>query len=148
MNTTCRDIFGQNRAASVIPILGSEEEALGNTTKTVSMSKDMRKYQRISTNIPVEISVGSQQQPGVLLNISEGGALIGYLDPLDEDTYNIRHINIIMQLPVLGSIELEGKPVRFSQTSDMNTIGMELMSTEKNWKLVKQVCEVNTHLSK
>ncbi len=148
MNTTCRDIFGQNRAASVIPILGSEEEALGNTTKTVSMSKDMRRYQRINTNIPVEISIGSQQQPGVLLNISEGGALIGYLDPLDEDTYNIRHINIIMKLPVLGSIELEGKPVRFSQTSDMNTIGMELMSTEKNWKLVKQVCEVNTHLSK
>ena len=37
-----QSIFGQNRAASVIPILGSEEEALGNTTKTVSMSKDMR----------------------------------------------------------------------------------------------------------
>ncbi len=147
MNTNCRDIFEQNRAASVIPILGSEEEALGNASKTHYLSKDLRRYKRIDTNIPIDISIGNQHQPGVLLNISEGGALVGYLDTLDEEPYNIKHINIIMKLPVLGSIELEGKPVRFSQTSDMNTVGMELLSTEKSWKIVKQVCEVNTPLS-
>jgi len=39
---------------------------------------------------------------------------------------------------------LEGKPVRFSETSDMHTVGVELISTEKNWRILKQVCEVNT----
>ena len=144
MNTVCRDIFEQHSEAKVIPILGSEEEAIGESNEIPVMTKDMRKYKRVTTNIPVEISVGSQLQPGLLLNISECGALIGYLDTLTEDQYSIRHINIIMNLPLIGSIELEGKPVRFNETSDMHTVGVELLSTEKNWRILKQVCEVNT----
>ena len=144
MNTVCWDIFEQHSEAKVIPILGSEEEAIGVTNEIPVMTAEMRKYKRVTTNIPVEISLGRQLQPGVLLNVSEGGALIGYLDTLTEDQHSIRHINITMNLPVIGSIELEGKPVRFSETSDMHTVGVELLSTEKNWRILKQVCEVNT----
>ena len=144
MNTVCRDIFEQHSEAQVIPLLGSEEEAIGETNEIPVMTTEMRKYKRVTTNIPVEISLGSQLQPGLLLNVSEGGALIGYLDTLTEDQHNIRHISIIMNMPVIGSIELEGKPVRFNETSDMHTVGVELLSTEKNWRILKQVCEVNT----
>ena len=144
MNTNCRDIFEQHSEAHVIPILGSEEEAIEGTNEIPVITAEMRKYKRVTTNIPVEISMDSQLQPGVLLNVSESGALVGYLDTLSEDQNSIRHINIIMNLPVIGSIELEGKPVRFSKTSDMHTVGVELLSTEKNWRILKQVCEVNT----
>lgn len=144
MNTTCRDIFEQHSEAHIIPILGSEEEALDGANEIPVITAEMRKYKRVTTNIPVEISMGCQLQPGVLLNVSESGALVGYLDTLSEDQNSIRHINIIMNLPVIGSIELEGKPVRFSESSDMHTVGVELLSTEKNWRILKQVCEVNT----
>ena len=144
MNTNCRDIFEQHSEAHVIPILGSEEEAIEGTNEIPVITAEMRKYKRVTTNIPVEISMDSQLQPGVLLNVSESGALVGYLDTLSEDQNSIRHINIIMDLPIIGSIELEGKPVRFSKTSDMHTVGVELLSTEKNWRILKQVCEVNT----
>ncbi len=144
VNTNCRDIFEQHNHAHVIPILGSEEEAIGGVIEVPVISAEMRQYKRVTTNIPVEIALDSQLQPGVLLNVSEGGALVGFLDTLNEDQHKIRHINIIMNLPVIGSIELEGKPVRFSETSDMHTVGVELISTEKNWRILKQVCEVNT----
>jgi anti-anti-sigma regulatory factor len=143
INTGCREVFAKNRAASAIPIYGSEEEAIGNMSITRGISKEMRRYKRINTNIPVDILVGDNNRRGVILNMSERGALVGYLDHIAEDPYNINHITIIMKLPVLGSIELEGKPLRFGHTGEMHTIGMELISTEKTRKLVKQVCEEN-----
>src|SRR3990172_1074498 len=75
---------------------------------------------------------------GVLLNISEGGALIGYLDPITSEPYTFKYINMTMELALLGSITLEGKPVRFGRTSEMHIIGIELLSTEKSQNLVKQ----------
>jgi len=146
MNTNCRDIFEQHNKTHVIPILGSEEEAIEGTNEVPVITKELRKYKRVKTNIPIEISIGCQLQQGVLLNVSESGALVGFLDSLTEDQNSIRHINIIMNVPVIGSIELEGKPVRFSETSDMHTVGVELISAEKNWRLIKQVCEINTQL--
>lgn len=142
MNTTCRDIFEQHSKAHVIPIMGSEEEAIGGASDVPDVSVEKRKYTRVTTNIPVEVHLGSQLQPGVLLNISKGGALVGYLDTLTEDQNNIRRVNIIMNMPMplFGAIEMEGKPVRFSETSDMHTVGVELFSTdEHNWRFLKQV---------
>lgn len=144
LNTTCKEILEQNRAANVIPIFGTEEEAIGNTSIPGALSKEMRRYKRINTNIPVEILINDSSQRGVLLNISEGGALVGYLDPLSVEPYTIKHVNIMMKLPFLGSIELEGKPVRFGRTSEMQIVGIELFSTEKSRKLVKQVYKKDT----
>ena len=143
MSTNCREVFAKNRAAGAIPIYGSEEEAIGNMSITRGISKEMRKNKRINTNIPVDILVGDNNRRGVILNMSERGALLGYFDQIAENPYNINHITIIMRLPVLGSIEIEGKPLRFGHTGEMHTIGMELISTEKTQKLVKQVCEEN-----
>lgn len=147
LNTTCRQVVEQNRAASAISIFGTEEEALGNLSNPNTISKEMRRHKRINTSIPVEITISNYRQRGVLLNISEGGALVGYLDPISADPYTIKHINITMELPLLGAIALEGKPRRFGRTSEMNTIGIELFSTEKSQKLVKQVHRENSHSS-
>lgn len=137
LNTTCREILEQSRVANLIPIFATEEEALGDVA--VPKLKEKRKYTRINTNIPVEIFLANHSRRGVLLNISEGGALVGYLDPLNVESYTINNINIKMKLPFLGSIELEGKPVRFSRSSEMHVIGVQLFSTEKGKKLVKEV---------
>ncbi len=143
LNTTCRQILEQNRAANVIPVFSTEEDALSNMVISKPVFKEMRIYKRINTNIPVEILIDDYSQRGVLLNISEGGALVGYLDPLSVEPYSIRHINIMMKLPFIGSIELEGKPVRFGRTSEMHIVGIELFSTEKSQKLIKEVKENN-----
>lgn len=143
LNTTCREILDQNRASNLIPVYGTEEDAIGNLSIHTPISKEMREYQRINTKIPVEILIDDTCNRGVLLNISEGGALLGYLDPLSTEPYSIRSINIMMKLPFIGSIELEGKPVRFGRTSEMNIIGIKLYSTEKSRHLIKQVKENN-----
>ena len=65
--------------------------------------------------------------------------MIGYLDPITSEPYTFKYINMTMELPLLGSITLEGKPVRFGRTSEMHIIGIELLSTEKSQNLVKQV---------
>jgi len=139
MNTTCKDILMQNRATDRIPVYGTEEEALGEIYPSTTITKEMRRYKRISTNIPIEILIDDYSQRGVLLNVSEGGALIGYLDPLAVEPYMIRNINIVLKLPFLGSIELEGKPVRFGRSSEMHLVGVELLPSEKSRNLVKKV---------
>src|SRR4030066_570053 len=42
MNTNCRDIFEQHSEAKVIPILGSEEEAIGEKKEIPVMTAEMR----------------------------------------------------------------------------------------------------------
>ncbi len=148
LSTTCKQILEQNRTARTIPVFGSEEDAMGNLSKPDNSFKEMRRYKRINTNIPVEILINNDRQRGVLLNISEGGALVGYLDPITPEPYTIKQMNITMELPLLGAIALEGKPVRFGRTSEMHIIGIELLSTEKNQKLVRQVHKDNTLSSK
>jgi len=143
LNTSCREILEQNRAANLFLIYGTEEEAIGNTIVPNHLEKDMRRYKRINTNIPIEIQIDDCNHRGVLLNISEVGALVGYLDPLSIEPYTINHINIRMKIPVIGTMELEGKPIRFGRTSEMHIIGIELFSTEKSRKLVKQVYNEN-----
>ena len=139
LSTTCKQILDQNRATSTIPVYGSEEDAMGTLSNPDNSFKEMRRHNRINTNIPVEILVNHNKHRGVLLNISEGGALIGYLDPITSEPYTFKYINMTMELPLLGSITLEGKPVRFGRTSEMHIIGIELLSTEKSQNLVKQV---------
>lgn len=139
LSTTCKQILDQNRAARTIPVYGSEEDAMGTLSNPDNSLKEMRRYNRINTNIPVEILVNHNKHRGVLLNISEGGALIGYLDPITSELYTFKYINMTMELPLLGSIALEGKPVRFGRTSEMHIIGIELLSTEKSQNLVRQV---------
>lgn len=147
LNPSCKEILGQNRASHAIPVFGTEEDAIGNLSRQNSISKEMRRYKRINTNIPVEIYIANNRQRGVLLNISEGGALVGYLDPISIEPYNIRHISVMMELPLIGAIELEGKPVRFGRTSEMNIVGIEILSTEKSKTVVKEVYKKNPHPS-
>ena len=144
LSTTCKQILDQNRTARTIPVYGSEEDAMGTLSNPENSLKEMRRYNRINTNIPVEILVNHNKHRGVLLNISEGGVLIGYLDPISSEPYTFKYINITMELPLLGSIALEGKPVRFGRTSEMHIIGIELLSTEKSQNLVKQVYKDNS----
>lgn len=144
LSSTCRQILEQNRAANLIPIFGSEEDAIGNLSKPEVFSKELRRSNRITTNIPIEILVDDFKQRGILLNISEGGALVGYLDPISPEPYTLKQLSITMDIPLLGAIELEGKPVRFGRNSEMLTIGIELFSTEKSQKLVKQVNKADT----
>ena len=139
ISTLCKQILEQDRTAKTIPIYGSEAEAMGSLANPDKGFKEMRTHNRITTNIPVEILINHTRQRGVLLNISEGGALIGYLDPITPEPYTIKQMNITMELPLLGSIALEGKPVRFGRTSEMNIMAIALPSTEKNQTSVKQV---------
>lgn len=147
LSTTCKQILEQNRTARTIPVFGSEEDAMGSLANPDKGFKEMRMHDRINTNIPVEILINYHRQRGVLLNISEGGALVGYLDPITPEPYSIKQMNITMELPLLGSIALEGKPVRFGRTSEMHIIGIELFSTEKSQTLVKQIDKDIPHSS-
>lgn len=147
LSTECRAILEQNHTANLIPIFGTEDEAMGNTVIDDSSFKEKRKHTRFTANIPVEILFNNSEQRGVLLNISEEGALVGYLDPLGVDTSSIKYINIMMKLPFLGSLELDGTPVRFGRNSDMNTIGIQLLSIDKSRKLMDQVYKKPTHSS-
>src|SRR3989304_3361706 len=84
VNTNCRDIFEQHNHAHVIPILGSEEEAIGGVIEVPVISAERRSSSPVTTPVPLEIALDSQLQPGVLLNVSEGGALVGFLYTLNE----------------------------------------------------------------
>lgn len=139
LSTGCKQILEQHQAARTIQVFGSEQDAMKSLSKQDNSFKEMRRFKRINTNIPVEILINNNKQRGVLLNVSEGGALIGYLDPITPEPYTIKQLNITMELPLLGSIALDGKPVRFGRTSEMHIIGIELLSTEKSQNLVKQV---------
>lgn len=147
LGTECRGILEQNHTANLIPIFGTEDEAIGNTVNDSSSFNEKRKHSRFTANIPVEILFNNIEQRGVLLNISEEGALVGYLDPLGVDTNSIKSINIMMKLPFLGSLELDGTPVRFGRNSDMNTIGIQLLSIDKSRKLMDQVYKKPTNSS-
>lgn len=143
----CREILEQNHTANLIPIFSTEDEAIGNAVIDGTSFNEKRKHTRITANIPVEILFNNSEHRGVLLNISEEGALLGYLDPLGVDTHSIQHINIMMKLPFLGSLELEGTPVRFGRNSDMNTIGIQLTSIDKSRNLMDHVYKKPTHSS-
>ena len=147
LGSACREILEQSHSASLIPIFHTEDEALGNTIAENSSFNERRKHNRITTNMPIEILINNNGHRGVLLNISEEGALIGYLDNLGAEPHSIKEINIMMKLPFLGSLELDGLPVRFGRNSDMNTIGIQLSSTEKSRRLMDQVYNKTTHKS-
>src|SRR3989304_669368 len=139
LSTTCKQILDQNRVARTIPVYGSEEDAMGTLSNPDNSLKEMRRYNRINTNIPVEILVNHNKRRGVLLNISEGGALVGYLDPITPEPYTIKQLYITMEFPLMGLKALEGKPVRFGRTSDMYIIGIEFPPNEGNQDMVKRV---------
>ena len=137
LTTSCQEFLKQSRIANAIPIFYTEEDALKDLD--IRKPPEKRRYERVNTNIPVEIFLANNMRRGVLLNISEGGALVGYLDPLNIESQGINKINIKMKLPFLGSIELEGQPVRFSRTSEMHVIGIQLLSPEKGKRVFKEV---------
>lgn len=139
VNSTCLEILEQNHSAKIIPIFGTEDEALGDTVAKTTSFHEKRRHERLNANIPVEIQINNYKQRGVLLNISEEGALVGYLDPFSSDTYSIKQINIMIKLPFLGSLELEGTPLRFGRNSHMNTIGIQLYSKEKSRRFLDKI---------
>ena len=139
VNTICRLSLEQNPTTRTIPVYASEEEAIRSLISSDISFKEMRRYDRVNTNIPVEILVKQNKHRGVILNISEGGALIGYLDPITPEPYTIKQLYITMELPLVGLKALEGKPVRFGRTSDMYIIGIEFPPNEGNQDMVKRV---------
>ncbi|MDD5435040.1 MAG: STAS domain-containing protein [Nitrospira sp.] len=145
LGTACREILEQSHSDALIPIFHNEDDALGNAVTEDSSFKEKRKFNRITTNMPIEILINDNGQRGVLLNISEGGALVGYLDHISGEPHLLTHINIMMKLPFLGSLELDGVPIRFGRNSDMNTIAIQLSSAEKSRSLIDQVHKKTTH---
>lgn len=142
VNTTCLEFLEQNHSAKIIPIFGTEDEALGYNADIDKAFSEKRRHERFPANIPVEILINNYKQRGVLLNISEEGALVGYLDTLSSDAHGVKMINIMMKLPFLGSLELEGTPLRFGRNSHMNTIGIQLFSKEKSRRFLNQIGQI------
>lgn len=145
LGTACREILEQSQSDTLIPIFHTEDDALGNAVTEENSFKEKRRFNRITTNMAIEIFINNNGQRGVLLNISEGGALVGYLDHIGGEPHLVKHINIMMKLPFLGSIELDGTPIRFGRNSDMHTIAIQLSSAEKSRSLIDQVYKKTTH---
>ncbi|MBI5192971.1 MAG: STAS domain-containing protein [Nitrospirae bacterium] len=139
VNSSCLDILEQNHSIKIIPIVETEDETIDHTVAKIPLFSEKRMHERFPANIPVEILINNNKERGVLLNISEEGALVGYLDPLSIEARGIKLINIMMKLPFLGTLELEGIPLRFGRNSHMNTIGIRLYSKEKSRSFINQI---------
>jgi anti-anti-sigma regulatory factor len=152
-NSTCSEVLQRHQVNDTVEIFFREEDALKSVGSIPPSFSERRVHKRIDTNIPVEIEYKNNRLRGILLNLSEGGALLGYLDPLlpMDSTMNSAEesaailppgtIRMSLKLPFLGVIELAGESVGSRRTSEMNTLGIKLLHNEKSRHVIQRMCE-------
>jgi anti-anti-sigma regulatory factor len=103
-----------------------EEAALRDSGERGTVSQERRRHKRIEFNIPlpVEIRYRDNHVPGLLLNLSEDGALLGYLDPIPQPIPTT--LRISFNRPHIGKVEFSGQTVSPRKRSDMHTLVIKL----------------------
>jgi hypothetical protein len=131
-----------------VEICCSEEDALRKHGVTASAPSpvEKRKNIRIDTHYSGEISFGSQKFRGVMRNVSEGGALLGYVDsielpvPSGKSTENRVFFNF--RLRFMGDMEVSGEFIRFHPPdSEMRYMGIRFLHNENSRHLIRRICE-------
>ena len=73
----------------------------------------------------------------MVLNISEGGALVGYLDALDETHVCVEGVNLKLELPDrLQFVMAEGEVMKFYTHHDIPAMGIKYTKVEPESKEV------------
>ena len=134
-----RDLSGRP-----IPLYSQEEEALksfeGYRTEGYH---EKRAHPRIETNIPVEMSIGGKAYRGVVFNISEGGALVGYLDAIEEAEVCAEGVNLKLDIPDrLHFVMAEGEVMKFYSHWEMPAMGIKYTRVEEEpKKIIRQLVQ-------
>ena len=142
VNSTCREILARHGLLDQIPIYLREEDAFQPPGGRGWEGPERRRHPRVSTNLPVEIEYRNQRLRGLLLNISEGGALLGYVDPLPAAPGGAdEEIRFSLRLPLLGIIELRGIPVSARKAGEMEALGIRLIHSAQSQQVIRKLCE-------
>jgi hypothetical protein len=142
-NTGCRNFLGLRGITGRVGVFYNEEDALreGGEGGTVSQDQERRIHKRIEFTPPrsVEIHYQNNQLPGLLLNVSEGGALLGYLDaippPIPKD------LRVSLKLRYFGMVEFSGQTVSSRERSDMHTLAIKILHNEKSRHIIRRMGE-------
>lgn len=144
-NPSCRNMFEKYDLLRLVKVSQGEEDAL----KSFSVYRDgftvnRRRHARVQCNIPVEITLKNTRLPGVLLNISEGGGLLGYLDPfgLDKNGLPSGSLQIAIRLAKESEpIRVEGEIKSFDRSREIMAMGIEFTGLSDEYQtIIKSYC--------
>lgn len=136
--------LSQDIPERILPLYSQEEKALKSFEGYRAESyQEKRAYPRIETNIPMEMCIGGKAYRGVVLNISEGGALMGYLDAIDKGNAFAEGISLKLELPDrLHFVLVEGRVIKFYPNREIPAMGVKYTEVEEGSKeVIKQIVQ-------
>jgi anti-anti-sigma regulatory factor len=136
--------LSQDIPEGILPLYSQEEKALKSFERyRVESPQEKRTHPRVETNIPVEMRIGGKAYRGVVVNISEGGALVGYMDAIDEDKAFAEGVSLKMELPdQLQFVLVEGGVMKFYPHGEIPAMGVKYTKVEEESKeVIKQIVE-------
>jgi hypothetical protein len=110
-----------------------ENSALEAFRVTPPSFPERRRAPRIKTQLPVEFITSRGAFRGVLLDVSEGGALLGYCDRLQEEDLMGSNLTLNVEVRPFGCIRLVGKAVGRRDHLEMTAVGLSLLRPSPPW---------------
>jgi anti-anti-sigma regulatory factor len=143
-NTNCKETLlqRQSRLTKPLEIFHKEEEALRASGEEWAVSQEKRKHERIEFQPPrsLQIQYQNNKLQGLLLNVSKGGALLGYVDALPSPMP--KDLRISLKLRYLGMVEFSGEAVALRERSDMHTLAIKILHhNEKSRHIIQRICD-------
>ena len=89
--------------------------------------------------------IGGKDSRGIVLNISEGGALVCYLDAIDETEVRAEGVNLKLELPDrLHFVMAEGEVMKFYSHREIPAMGVKYTRVEEESKeTIRQIVQGN-----
>ena len=150
LNPFCREVFDRKGLADRVEVCCSEDDALRKygATPVQQSLPEKRQHKRIKRDYPGEILYGNRKFRGVMCNVSESGALLGYIDSVEVPTpdgasqISDEVVQFLFRLRMMGDMQVVGDLVRFHPPdSDMNYMGIRFRHNENSRHLIKRICE-------
>ncbi len=126
----CLEIFLKHRVG--LKSYFNEDNALEELRSCRPSFPERRNSTRMKTRIPVAFTIPSGAFRGVLLNLSKGGALLGYYDSLSEEELLGTNITLTIEIALVGCIQLTGRTVDRRDHHEMPAIGLRLIHTSRS----------------
>lgn len=122
----CHEMF--QRHSVHLKIYSSEDNALEEFRIPPLEFSERRRSPRIKVDMPAEFTISRGVFRGILLDISEGGALLGYYDPLTEEDLRKGNLILNIKIPFIGLIQLAGRVVSSRDHLEMPAVGLRIFS--------------------
>lgn len=140
---SCRHMLEKYGLPRLANVYQSEKDALKSfSTYREDFTIDRRRHERIQCTIPVEIILKNTKLPGVILNISEGGALLGYLDPFGFDKNGVPsgYLRIAIRFNKEPEpIRIEGEIRSLDCSREIMAIGIEFISLSEEFQKIRKI---------